>query len=325
MTVTEPHNYVDKLRFIKSLLIVTSLQKRDDLKAVKLIKSFSRKLIWEPLSELMIDPKVWRYAVNIKGYDPKLVFCHPEVLLDRPTTSLYYRGLCGLSIKAVKDYFGAVENLEKGSLRAILSQEKAFRMARTYNMFICSIINNSTKWTLDNGYRTIIATLGISIDGTMRNQVGKIGEERIRSLIIEWAHNHGLIVEPSIKEDDIFDSSHKTFNLKENIAMRFGSEPDISFIRDNELLAVIEIKGGIDPAGALERYGAAKKSFEHSVDISKRCKNIYLGAVYTKELKRRIREDRLVEKYYDIIELLDNPEKRDDFFNEIFHHTLRLI
>jgi len=317
-------NYVEHLRLIKSLLIVTSLQKRTDLKAVKIIRLFDKKISWKPLSKLLIDPEVWHYAVDIQGYDPKLVFCHPEIILEKPPTSLYYRGLCGLSIKAVKDYFGAVEMLEKGSLRAKLSREKAIKMARTYNTFICSIIKNSTEWTLDNGCRTIVATLGISIDGTMRNQVGKIAEDRIRTLILEWANNQGIIIKPKLKEEDIFDSSNRSFLLQQNIIMEFKCEPDISFSRDKELLAVIEIKGGIDPAGALERYGAAKKSFEHSVGISKRCKNIYLGAVYTAELERRISEDRLVEKFYNIIEILEKPEIGEDFFNELFHHTLRL-
>lgn len=36
--------------------------------------------------------------------------------------------------------------------------------------------------------------------------------------------------------------------LRGNMKMRYGSEPDISFRRDDELLAVIEIQGGIDPA-----------------------------------------------------------------------------
>jgi len=88
---------------------------------------------------------------------------------------------------------------------------------------------------------------------------------------------------------------------------------------------VIEIKGGTDPAGALERYGAATKSFQHSIEMNRRCKNFYLCAVFTKELKRRINEDCLVEKSFDIIKLIQNPAYRSDFFKEIFHHTLRLI
>lgn len=105
-------NYTDELRLLRSLLIVTSLQKRQDLKAAKEIQSFETPLQWKPFSNLMIDKDVWRYAIVEKGFDPKLVFCHPDILLKAPMSSLYYRGLCGLSRKIAKSYFGAIENLE---------------------------------------------------------------------------------------------------------------------------------------------------------------------------------------------------------------------
>ena len=52
--------------------------------------NFWKPLSWKPLKEFMIDADVWKYAVK-KGYDPKEVFCHPDVLIHNPTTSLYYR------------------------------------------------------------------------------------------------------------------------------------------------------------------------------------------------------------------------------------------
>lgn len=323
--MTESNHYTEDLRLIKSLLIVTSLQKRKDLQAVKFIKKFHGRPAWEPFSNLLIDKDVWKYAVEKRGYDPKLVFCHPDVLTYKPATSLYYRGLCGLSLKAVRDYFGSVDSLESGNPRARLNKEKALKMARTYNTFICSIIKNSTDWTLENGYRTIIATLGITIDGIMRNKVGEIAEERIRTLVLEWLLERGLILEPALAKAEISENIPTVCTLKGNLIMRFGSEPDISFSRDDVLLAVIEIKGGIDPAGALERYGAATKSFQHSIHVTPRCRNFYLGAVFTPELERRISTDRLVEKTFNIIEILDDPQKRRQFFDEVFHHTLRLL
>jgi hypothetical protein len=228
-------------------------------------------------------------------------------------------------LKAVREYVGNVEVLEKGSARTRLDKAKALKMARTYNAFICSIIRNSTEWTLENGNRTIIATLGITIDGMMRNKIGDIGEERVRTLILHWLIDRGLIAEPLLTKEQVYDKTETRFVLPGNIVMRFASEPDISFVREDDLLAVVEIKGGIDPAGALERYGAATKSFQHSIERSPRCKNFYLGAVYTAELKRRIRDDRLVESDFDIVEILENPEKREEFFKELFHHTLRLM
>lgn len=321
-------NYSDNLRKVKSLLIVTSLQKRNDIKAFNLVQSVNIELTWESLSNLMIDQDTWEYVVNNKKYDPKLVFCHPEVIKNKVGCTLYYRGLTGLSIKAAKEYIGSIENLEKGSDRAKLNDDKALKMARVYNTFICSIIKGSTDWTLENGKRTIIATLGITLDGVMRNKVGSIAEERIRTLVFEWLLNEGLIVSPSSKELEEMSDLPTECKLTNDIVMRFSSEPDISFSSINEsgeeLLAIIEIKGGIDPAGALERYGAATKSFQHALNTSQRCKNFLLSAVYTSELKSRIQNDRLVEKFYDIIDILEEPEKRDEFFTELFHYTLRI-
>ena len=320
-------DYTEALRLVKSLLIVTSLQKREDIKALKALKSIREPLIWNPHEAYMIAEEVWRYAVDIKHYDPKLVFCHPDILLKYPITSIYYRGICGLSIKAAKDYFGSIENLEKGNKRARLSKQKALKMAQTYNTYICSIIKNSSSWVLENGYRTIIATLGITLDGVMRNKVGDVAEQRIRTMVLEWIIDHKLLIEPKLSKEKVLEEIPRLCKLKDEIYMEFSSEPDISFFvkhdEDKELKAVVEIKGGIDPAGALERYGAATKSFQHALSVSPRCKNFFLSAVFTDELERRIRDDRLVEKYFDIVKMLEDSIIRDNFFTELFHFALR--
>lgn len=323
------NKYTENLRKVKSLLIVTSLQKKADLKVFEALNNLEISLDWHPLSNLMIEDEIWEYVMDEKKYDSKLVFCHPEVLKALPISSLYYRGINGLSMKAAKDYFGAIENLEKGNKNVRISDKKALKMARIYNTFICSIIKGSSAWTLENGKRTIIATLGITLDGKMRNTIGTIAEERIRSLVIEWIKEKKLIISPSEQELNESLKLPAICQLKDDVFMKFSSEPDISFVRktDNKeaLLAVIEIKGGIDPAGALERYGAATKSFQHALQESQRCKNFFLSAVFTPELKNRIKGDRLVENYYDIIDILEKPLIREDFFQELFHYSLRLI
>ena len=321
--MSESKQYTEELYKIRSLLIVTSLQKRRDIEALELIKKFSDELSWN-LEELTIDKVVWEYVLE-RGYDPKEVFCHPKILLSKPVTSLYYRGLSGLSIKTAKNYIGSIENLEKGNPRARITEEKALRISQTYNKFICFSIKGSEGWTLENGYRTIIATMGISIDGTMRNRIGEIAEKRIRLLIVEWLIDNGLIVEPELEREVAINEMYPDcYLLKDDVEMSFGSEPDISFKRGNELISIIEIKGGVDPAGALERYGAATKSFQEAIRVSSMCKNIYLGAVFTDELKRRIELDRLVDSNFDIVRLLEDSEYRTGFFRELFHHILRI-
>ncbi|MCF7885535.1 MAG: XcyI family restriction endonuclease [Candidatus Marinimicrobia bacterium] len=322
--MTSNDNYTRNLRLIKSLLIVTSLQKKDDIKARKKIEHLSLDLSWKPIDRLMIDKEVWEYIIQEKLYDPKLVFCHPDILLTEPTSSLYYRGLSGLSKKAASDYIGTVDSLEKGNPRARLNDKKALKMSQTYNTFICSVIKNSVSWTLQNGYRSIIANIGITLDGKMRNKVGDMAEERIRLLIVKWLWDNNLIVAPDLTEDDLNSQIPNTLQIRDDIEMVFCPEPDIAFYKNGKLIAIIEIKGGTDPAGALERYGAAKKSFESAISESRRCKILYLAAVFTPELKRRIKNDRLVEKYFDIISILEDSEVRNNFLKELFHYTLRV-
>lgn len=320
-------SYKDSLRLIRSLLIVTSLREEADIRALEAIRSCSQSLKWKPLSNLMIDQEVWTYATSKQEYDPRFVFCHPDVLIHEPRTSLYYRGLCALSLKAAREYFGAVDNLENGKTSG-LSEEKALQMARTYNTLICSIIKNSADWTLENGRRTVIATLGITLDGIMRNRIGDIAEKRVRVMVLEWLVSKGLVVEPRLRKEDLQESLPSVCTLRGGIVMRFAPEPDISFSKpggDSEsLLAVVEIKGGVDPAGALERYGAATKSFQNALTESPHCQNFFLSAVFTPELKKRIRKDRLVAKAFDIVDLLENSETKREFLEELFHYTLRV-
>jgi hypothetical protein len=316
-------DYKEDLRITKSLLVVGKLQERHDIAARQLIKRYREPLEFKPLKRLLIDQKAWDYIEGLST-DPKLVFCHPKVLQAAPTTSLYYRGMVGLSVKAAKDYFGGVESIETGVVKSDIGDDKALQMARTYNLFLSSIILNSTKWTLENGHRTILATMGISVDGSMRNRVGAVGEDRVRRMIAEWLVSNRLVIAPSLSADDLPEQLPKVSELNRGITMRFSSEPDIAFEQRGAVRATVEIKGGIDPAGALERYGAAKKSFEHAVARSPQCRNFYIGGVLTKELQRRIAADRLVEKTYSLIDLLKEEKTRAEFFRELFHHTLRL-
>lgn len=221
------------------------------------------------------------------------------------------------------------EGIERAGGAVRFPHEKALKISRTYNTFICSIIKNSADWTLENGYRTIIATLGITLDGVMRNKIGDVAEQRVRGMVLEFLFENDLIVEPRLTREEILDNIPGQCELPARVLLKFGAEPDISFSRVTEagaeLLAIVEIKGDTDPAGALERYGAAIKSFQDALTKNSRCKNFFLSAVYTAELERRIHEDRLVEKYFNLIEILEKSEERQTFFRELFHFTLRLL
>jgi hypothetical protein len=86
--------------------------------------------------------------------------------------------------------------------------------------------------------------------------------------------------------------------------------------------AVIEIKGGIDPAGALERYGAAKKSFEESLRLNTNVFTVLLISCITSQVKKRIKSDKTVNKYYNLTSLITNENERKSFMDFVFDSLL---
>lgn len=327
----KPDDYVTELRKVRAILIASKLKEAPDQVTLDIITKSKKKLDWTNRKKIGIDEEAWAYATKTLGADPKFVFCHPDILQDDPQTSLYYRGLSTLSLKAARDYAGAVDALERGGKSRGLTAERAEQIASAYNKFISGVVSGVDDWTLEDGHRAIIATIGITLDGVMRNKIGEVAESRIRKMIVEWALEADLIESPEIDGEMLAgEVLPKQYKLSDGIEMVFGSEPDVSFLRVDKktktktLVCVIEIKGGTDRAGALERYGAATKSFQSALAANNKCENFFLSAVYTDELTRRISADRLVHKHFDIIELLEDKEKREEFFEEVFHFTLRM-
>ena len=189
-------------------------------------------------------------------------------------------------------------------------------MARLYNAVISSIIEGSTEWTLENGYRNIIANMGIGLDGAVRNIIGQDAEQLIKTRIRDWLDSRGLIIQRNAEQTQ--------FQLPDGYSMRYGSEPDIEFSQvvngEPRVVATIEVKGGKDPAGALERLGAIQKSFEATPP---NCVNILIAGIVTSEMRDRL--DRLgVDKVFMLDYLANDGESWAEFLNEVFHYTVRI-
>lgn len=193
------------------------------------------------------------------------------------------------------------------------------KLACLYNAIISTIIMNTVSWTLENGYRNILATLGISIDGSMRNIVGVEGEVLIRNTILDF-----LNTSDSVRCKII--TLNKDYVLEGNgnmVRMTFSSEPDIKFEKKTddgwETVSTIEVKAGTDSAGALERLGSIVKSFKNTPRNSK---NFAVLGVITAEMEARLEEIQ-VERYFKM-SILKTDDGREEFLKELFHHALRL-
>lgn len=106
----------------------------------------------------------------------------------------------------------------------------------------------------------------------------------------------------------------RAIHLRNGTSMVFGAEPDIALLAPaGQTMAVIEVKGGKDPAGALERYGAARKSFERTLEDNPDVITICLASCITDEVKRRLAEDAIVQRVFNLTVLLGDEAQRNDF------------
>lgn len=152
----------------------------------------------------------------------------------------------------------------------------------------------------------------------MRNIIGQEAERAVRDKLLQWIKDVGI---PCKKKGAWFE-----LGAAKTVRMGYGSEPDIVFERYNEqtqnwfLEVTIEIKGGIDPAGALERLGAIKKSFDQT---PARVENIAILGIVTPAMRAELDQMKIVD--FDWYEVVHSEKGWDRFVEELFHHKLRLL
>jgi hypothetical protein len=73
---------------------------------------------------------------------------------------------------------------------------------------------------------------------------------------------HRLQEQDLISEEENIEQSR--LHLKDRRIIIFADEPDIALYENDQIIAAVEIKGGIDKAGVLERVGAAIKSLSRA-------------------------------------------------------------
>lgn len=308
----------------RALIISESIRRRADVGVSQLIQAFFTSLDFVGrLEDLAIAPEAWEHVVQSQ-IDPKLVFAHPDLLQAHPQTSLHYRGIATLSLKRVQLMAGQVNRWEDGTLRRPPGLAWCLNVARTYNAVISVTITGADGWTLENGYRNIWATIGITQDGALRNIVGQEGETAVKGRISEWLIANDAIL--TVQVDETTTLLGDASSGKIAYRMVYGSEPDISFERPGEgeewqVVSTVEIKSGTDPAGALERLGAIQKSFDQTPS---RSQNYVVLGIVTPAMRIRLNELH-VTKDFMLYEILNDAGAWDYFITEIFHHTLRIV
>lgn len=291
------------------------------------------KLKWDKRADWKISDEAWN-VIQTNGIDPMIVFVHPKILQMNPTYLKYYRSVAMLPQKGLKtiSHVSNIDKIENGDIEAgTLSSTTIDRLVKTINEVLSLVVSLATDINEKEIEGMMYATAGTNIDGSWRNSIGAEGERVIRSLMFKELHKqkevssvqyrNGLIEDNTVfKEDAVLKNfeSVKALNLKNGYSILFASEPDITmYDASGNIVGVIEIKSGLDPAGALERLGAMLKSFENTIAEYPNAVTILVASCITDEVQSRLGASMLVRQTFITTEITSSDSNKRKFVNRM--------
>lgn len=297
-------------------------------------------LNWSQRDKWKISKSAWDTLVK-GNIDPMLVFVHPKILQLNPSFLKYYRSVAMISQKGLRALSGVsnIEKIEAGKVEpGKLPQKSVNSIIEIINEILSLVVSLATDLDGNEIQGMMYATAGTNIDGSWRNSIGAEGERVIRSIILKevLAHkevssitdrqNKTVPIE-ELKLDRVIDEidAIKIVNLINGYSILFASEPDISMFNDEgDIVGIIEIKAGLDPAGALERLGAMFKSFENTLAEYPDAVTILVASCITDEVEARLGAAMSVRQKYITTEITSSENNQRKFANRM-RRILKLI
>lgn len=296
---------------------------------IRALAELNEAFSWENRHEWGISEEAWQ-IINQSSISPLFLFLHPRILQEQPELLAYYRSVALLSQKGFKQILSiSVEGIEQSSKTP--SRVKVQQICVLINELTSVIVNSVDTITLSQISGMMFASAGAQIQGAWNNAIGLEGELLVRKLIIKEFISRNLIKGYTMINGEIFKELEqplesaidiKVLLLSTQGSMIFSSEPDIAIYDKNGLVkADIEIKAGIDRGGALERLGAAMKSFEKTRQDNPICECFYLCGCVTEEVARRVAGARNFATMYTLNEIIYDSKKQEEFINKIIYLT----
>lgn len=298
----------------KSLFFLAKLQEWGLQEVAIAIERFDGSSVNWSLGELNISERAWNRVIH-RGIAPVRVFAHPVVLQSIPRSVGYYRMLAMVSQKSMKRVQLDTEPYEAGSKTP--DQDTAQALASHLNTIISRLVENDEEFNpreLDL-WRGMAA--GSQAQGSWQNAKGTQYETIIQQAIVRHLQQVGLLQKHDARRIELGDGR----------VIIFGSDPDIRLMREQELLSAVEIKGGIDPAGAHERLGAALKTLKDCKAKHPNCQTILLSRreTFTQGLQDRMQQSSTEITYWFALEdVLEDENKRAEFIDLFLQHAKSL-
>jgi hypothetical protein len=278
---------------------------------------------WEDRALWGIGEDAFTYISKQPEFHLIQVFCHPKLLREHPQLLAYYRNIAALAQKSIKKLVQIdVKPFEADAAhRLTLTEVKALTLARLFNEHVTLIIDSSIQSiTKEELHGILLTSTGAQIDGSWRNAIGEEAEKVMQRLLIKEAKERNLLAalfprighavetyDPTRLEEQLGKiENYRGILLTNSTSILFSSDPDVSLVNEaGATVCAIEVKGGTDTAGALERYGAAKKSFEEARRNAPKVVTILAASCITQEVHNRIARDPLITDYFNLTALLD--------------------
>ncbi len=263
------------------------------------------RLEWN-LQNLGISQTAWNKVIH-RGIKPVIVFAHPQVLIDILCSVSYYRMLAMVSQKSMSQVGLSIIRYEQGS--NLTDELIAIEISQHLNKIISYLVEADEQ--IDsrefNIWRGMAA--GTQAQGSWQNIKGNKIEIIIRGLLERRLNQQRLV-----KEEN---ANSSTINLLDGRVIIFADEPDIGIYKDEKIIAAVEIKGGIDRAGILERIGAAIKTLSRAKTINSESITVLIlqGLSITQQAIDDLNNYQLiVNHWFTVEEVLENNQKQKHLF-----------
>ncbi len=267
------------------------------------------ELDWDR-TKLGISESAWNKVIH-RGIKPVRVFAHPEVVSRIARSVGYYQKLAMVSLKSMSNVGLSITAYESGRNRRPMERRKTERVCHHLNQLISRLIESDTfldprEFDLWRGM-----TAGATAQGSWQNKKGERTEAVIKGFITRRVHELQLSAE----------QEGNTIRLVDGRVLTYGSEPDIALYNtEGTILAAVEIKGGIDPAGVLERIGAALKSLSRAKQENVQAVTILI-VVQASMTKQAVQElaahQREIDRWLTVEDMLNNDTAREQFFTAL--------
>lgn len=241
-------------QFAKSVFFHQKLHAWGLIEVAEQIETLAGENLDWKLDNLKISSRAWNKVIH-SGIKPIIVFAHPAVLTAIKKSVSYYRMLAMVSQKSMNQIGLGTVRFEQSV--TVPDSMRAVSIARRLNLIISHLIEseyrvNQREFDIWRGMAA-----GSQAQGSWQNAKGDRAEIAVKSDFMLRLQRSGLI-----DNDAWVDANQRVIELalSDGRLLRMGAEPDIAIYADDKIEIGIEIKGGIDPAGVLERVGAAIKS-----------------------------------------------------------------